>query len=187
MPFIALIGTMYAFSTPHIWAALLMFATFYLLLGTKELIFVQRHIAYHIAMLFLLFLVSVQLFSQLNTATISYPSLWGLAVVVLFFLMARILFDFVRQGSQDEGSWAVPVMPLAAVLGFLAWQMLLVISFLPLSFLYQAAAFFLTLSTFLEFAVSYYSHELDKRRVLATASVFACLLLIVLSSAPWNL
>jgi hypothetical protein len=135
VPFLCVM--IFAISLPFSWLAALAFgAAFFLILGIKDLVLVDRETAYE-SLLFLLSFLAVVSTYRLGAA-------WGdangwLAVLGASLLILLLLRKIPWQEPPRERQDILPVI----VFGFLALQLGLVLLFLPLDFLYQASILFL--------------------------------------------
>lgn len=159
---------------------------FYIILGIKDLILIDRRSAYDILVLVLMFVLYIRFFSGFG------DSLGYLPVISIFLLSAVLCLlygGFLSYGS-GEGSSAGERGGSKVVLG-LVWllisQMSLAIIFLPLNFIYQSAlAFFLSAIIF-GLASAYLNGTVTRERILINFSVVFVFLVLILGSVQWGL
>ena len=186
LPFFLLLLFSYI-ETPSLWSAILMSAAFYLVLGVKDLILIDRVSAYELLILLIVFLGGFQLFSSLDSSVGAYgllvPIIWS---GVFFFLFRNFLYypedspSFFGGVLRERGIW------VGAIASFLFWQYLLFLLVLPLNFFYQTALLFIVALLFFEILPYYVRGNLSRERILANLSVSFFLSLCVVTSASWS-
>lgn len=174
-----------ALTTPaSIWLAILLGVAFYLVIGVKDLVFVNRHEPYQILMTILVLLYSLRYAFPLEGES----SLWwpfGLAIIVIALLwrLERIIRS---AATQAEGQTTLRGI-LGPLLGVLVWQSGVLIGMAPLPPLYQAALMVLTIACLLEFLFQYVRGSLSQQSLRVQVPLFLGLFVVVLATAPWGL
>lgn len=180
LPQFLLFGFFSVILPPGIMSALALGAVFSLLLGIKDLVFINRETAYELLMFLLLFLAAISGYSAVDNwagwGMLFLPPVLG----VIYALLAREL-PF-RDPPREHRAGAVSVLG-----GFLIVESALVLLFLPLDFLYQAALFmlFVILLAFLEMRVK--SGEVSMKGILTAFAPFAILAALVLLLNSWRI
>jgi len=159
---------------------------FYLILGIKDLILINRKPIYEILVLLLSFLMFVRFFAQFDGWAGAGAPLCGLAAAAVFVFLSRGFLRY-ETSLEEEAARGKHRGVALGLVGILLWQFSLAILFLPINFLYQAAILFLLATTGLEFASDYLSNRLTRQRTLTNFSVLLGVLVIILGSASWGL
>ena len=164
------------------WFAAMLGAIFFLILGIKNLIFVNRFGNHQFLAFLILFLIEFSFFSSVEHWSDWRTPFWSLGIAIVFFLMTRALFGYLSGESSRADFVSIGTGAL------LAWQIALGILFLPFNPLYQTALLFLTTviveDLLLERARSLI---LDPRKLLTDFSIFFLLASFILASAEWTL
>jgi hypothetical protein len=171
---------------PGIIFAVIFCIVFYFLLLVKDLIIIDRRLAYEVLMLMLSYLLMRGFFLNVGGSF----GWWSLAdSAVAAWAVSALVTSFVKNFSTAPEDSAREAQSFRRMLGWmtflLTWQLLIVGLFLPLSFLYQSAVVFLVAVIILDLVPQYIFGELTRVKVLATGTVLFALLVIVLSSARW--
>ncbi len=176
-----------AFFDKSLWLAGLIAVGTFLVLGTKNLVLVERKSSYQIFILILLSLAFLAFFSDFQR--------WnGLGVVLGSFLVSLVFFLLVRNLIKYEDSvltevsfdiWKVTAV--AGLAAFLIWQALWVFLFMPFNYLSQAAALLVFSFSLIEILLAYLREDLTPRKILAHFSVFFVFMVLVLTGNKWSL
>mgnify|MGYP001616747163 FL=1 len=173
--------------SPHaIWMAVLYSVLFYLILGIKDLVFIERRPYYEMLILLITFIVFIGFFNIFEERGGYSAYISALLVSLIFFFLTRGFLD------NDGGIYARDIAFVrrrdvcVAVLSLLIWQMFAVLMFLPVNFLYQAAILFLFTTVGLEMVSDYLENSLTNRRILFDFSVFIVFLVVILGLIPWS-
>lgn len=187
LPFLLLLLFSYI-ETPSLWSAIVMSATLYLILGIKDLVFIDRVSAYELLILLIIFLGGLHLFSSLESPDHSLVFLAPLVFIsIFFFLFKNFLYypedspSFIHGFLRERGIW------IGVLASFVLWQYLLFLLVLPLNFFYQTALIFIIALLFLEILPYYVRGNLSRDRILANLSLSFFLSLCVVTSASWTL
>lgn len=153
-------------------------ALFYMLLGIKNLIFVNRSALYYLLISILLFLAFFFFFmaDKSQFFLIKYLSV-GLAA---FFLSREFLFFFVQDFSKRRAL-------ITAGFSFLTIQSLWAISLLPIGFLNSAALALFAALILLDFTVNHFNGVLTRRIILRNATSWIVLSVIIFAASKWGL
>lgn len=186
LPFLILL-VFAAVEPPNVWLAVLFSVLFYLILGIKDLILIERRSAYEVLVLLTLFLMTMKFFFRFDSwgsnAAFFYAILFG---AVSFFLVRGFL-DYCELPAPAEADAGKRRNIFVGFLTLTVWQFSLASLFLPLNFWYQSAIVFLAAAVFLELGIDYLGKKLGRRASLLSFSVFFAALVIILGSASWGL
>jgi len=170
------------------WTAFFMAVAMYLILGTKDLIFINRKAVYETLVFILLFTLFMYFFLELGTWFGIMSVLWSVVIGFFSFALFRGFINYDRVLSEElgpeAGSHKFLVIGLAS---FFIWQLLWVLVFLPVGPTYQTAILFLVSIILLEFVLAYFSRNLTPRRVLFNFTLFFIFLVFILTSTRWEL
>ncbi len=174
--------------TPTPWFAIFLGVAWYLILGIKDLIFINRKQAYEILVLFLVFLVTVRFFAHFDSWAGAFSVLYSLATSVVVFLLCK---GFLKYGDLPEHAGyrekAARSTAAAAVVALILFELSLLFLVLPIHFLFQASLFFVVAAIILESVFEYVNGALTRRIILVNFSIFFIFLVIILGSAQWSL
>ncbi|MEK7193214.1 MAG: hypothetical protein AAB652_00280 [Patescibacteria group bacterium] len=180
-PFMALV-VIAAFAEPTVGMALFFAIAFFVIAGIKDLWFINRAAAYKV-LIFLLFFLSSLLFFRAHREWHGLQVFASaLSLGVLFFVLVK---SFLSYGGGDGGRRRV-VLTLG-VMSLMLWQLVIVLLFLPLSFLSQTALLFLTSAVFVEYAEAYFGDRLSREKILSQTVIFAILALLIFLTGEWRL
>lgn len=166
---------------PHgLWFAVFMGFLFFLLIGIKNLILVNRFDNHQLMVFLILFLVFFGFFWRFENwqkLTISFTSL---AIAFFYFFLFRELADYFENSDKSKKTM------VAGLGSFLIWQAVIAILFLPLNYFYQTALLFLLSVILTDLLLEYSAKKLDRRKILSDFSVFLILSSIIIASANWG-
>jgi hypothetical protein len=186
-----LVTLFFAFAEqPQFFTAILLAAIFYLILGIKDLVFIDRKSDYGILILLIMFLIFTRLFSHYENWSTRSAFFYAFAAGVSFFILfIGLSGEHVSEGvavtEAGAGSKSRLIMPAVASLA--VWQITLAVFFLPLEFLYQSALAFLFAAVLLEIASDYLNNVLSRRKMLVYFSAFLTAAVFILGSARWGM
>jgi len=159
-------------------AAALLGVLFFLILGLKELVFIDRRLASE-SMIFLILSAAGFLLYESADA-------WSAWAAVKIFIFAW-MFWALAGGFLERKEISNPKSPLVlGVMSFLLFEISMVIAFLPLDFLYQAAIAIFTAFIFFEWLTAYSEERLEKNKILFYASFLFILATLIFSFAAWS-
>ena len=180
IPFILTLAA--AAAVPYgFWFAAFLGLLFFLLLGIKNLIFVNRFENHQLMVFLLLFLIFFGLFSNFENWQRWTVSIGLLGAGLSFFFLFEELADYSRERSESRK------MLVAGLGSFILWQAASVIIFLPLNHFYQTALLFLSSVIVADIFLEYLAKKLDRRKILNDFSIFFVLVSVILASANWGL
>lgn len=181
MPLIATLAFA-AILVPSAWTGIFLGTVFFLILGIKDLVLVNRGFAYQSLFYLLFFLISLNFFLRFDR--FNHPELLAasLALGATFFLLGAPLARFVDQILGEDRR---PTL-FFALGGFLIWQWTWALVFLPLNFFYQAALLFLAAVFLTQMLLDHLMGDLDRRRILLYFSVFFIFASFILAANPWH-
>lgn len=161
-------------------SALALGAIFALLLGIKDLLFVDRETAYEILVFAVLFLTALIFYSTGTSAPVGIALLAPVFPGLIYFLLVRVM------------PWRDPPRtlhhPTASLLGaFLAGEAALVLALLPLDYLYQAGMLFMLMVLLIFLDVRHKEGTLTSRVVLSAFLPFALAAGLILILNNWRI
>jgi hypothetical protein len=175
-----------AIEPKSVFFAVIFAAIFYLILGVKEIIFIERKAAYEILVLVLSFFAFVDIFRRFDSWTGIVPFLLALATGMSVFFLLKGYLSYCSE-SVPANERAVHGNIFAAIAGLTVAQMSIAAFLLPLNYFYQASLVFLSSVVMVELASAYLEDKLDRRMILSYLSVFLVFSVIILGSAQWGL
>ncbi len=165
--------------TGNIWVAVSLGLVFYLLLGVKDLVLVNRGIALRTCIYLLLFLGVIRFCAAVAN--------WeGAGVFLAPVLPALALFFLLRQLFRLEPSptpGGIPPAVAAAIGALLFWEAAWVAILLPLAPLHQAAVLFISVAMAIEFLVGSLRQNLTRSTVVTNSLLLLALYIIILIAA----
>ncbi len=167
--------------SPNWIAALALGATFYLILGIKDLILINRAPAFE-ALVFLLFgLGFLNFFARFRlSAPDLLPSAAGLGLMLL--LLHRSLFRYEKAENIGFGGLLLPGL-LLFLWGGWAFALL----FLPLNLFFGTAILLLASVSATELVLSRSQGTLDRREILVHFSILFAFIAIALAANTWKI
>ncbi|MCL4437431.1 hypothetical protein M1513_00080 [Patescibacteria group bacterium] len=166
-----------AFLLPVNWAAALALAVvFFLILGIKDLIFIERRTVYEISVLLISLLAFISFFSIYSFLDIS--SLKGVVLIlILGYFLLRGLIDYLRTGTDNRA------VDLASfVISLIISELLLVLLIMPFDFYSRLALTFLVFILLLDLNIHYFERKLTNRKILIDFTIFFILAAVILAS-----
>ena len=152
---------------------------FFLLLGVKNLIFVNRQPLYYIFNSFLLLVIFIYFFWAENFR--------------LFFIRYLLLFFAVAFLFREFSTFFIPGLPnspkkrlIIYGTAFLVLQLVWAITLLPLSFLNAASLALLIALILQDFISHHFSGTMSRKIVLRNATVFLILSLVIFGASKWT-
>jgi hypothetical protein len=176
-------------SPVSLWLTLVFGLAFFLILGTKELILVDRRTAFQSISLIILFVSFLNFFSRFDAWEGRGPVfLWALIPAALFLVLMRQDLKQETLPMADNASPKPPfgTMPVLCVFSFALWQISLAMLFLPLTFLSQTALLFCAAASLFEIIPAYVEGHLTKRHFMTVSSIFMVAVTVILVSAQWG-
>ncbi|MEK7555421.1 MAG: hypothetical protein AAB516_01215, partial [Patescibacteria group bacterium] len=166
------------FGIAGIASILLLAVLFYLLLGIKNLIFVNRSSLYYLLsnILFFLMFFFFFLIDKSQFFLIKYLSV-GLGT---FFLSKEFLFFFIPDFSKRRAL-------ITAGFSFLIFELIWVISLLPIGFLNSSALTLFAALILMDFIVNHFNGALTRRVILRNATSWIILSIIIFAASNWGL
>ncbi len=169
---------------PHtIYFALAAALVFFLILGIKNLVLINRAAAYETLFFVFFFLTVLGFFSRLESPS-GQIFLTSTAVALIFALLLKNLLhfspEFLALARREK-------FVLVGLAGIIIWQWLLAILFLPMNRFYQTALVFLGGVVIAELLFAYASNSLEKRKILTYFSVFFAVVAVILAANPWKI
>lgn len=170
--------------------ALFLAIVFYLILGLKDLTFIEKKPVREVLILLIMFVAFDNLFYKFSDSGDAGAFFSIFILSIIFFLLVKNylhsddLPDVPSAGAEPKKRFRSVVAAIAAVM---LLELSLAVIFLPLSFLYQTAIMFLSTTLLLELAGDYLGKTLTRRVILIDFSIFFAFLAVILGLAPWEL
>lgn len=173
----------------NLWMAIYLAVLFYLILGIKDLLLINRRAAYETLIFLLLFLTLFNFYGSFDDWLGWGVIFWSLASVLVFFVLSRWFVGYSEFLDNAEVGDQVSrkVFLTLGLISLLVWQLMWVLLFLPLSALYQTSLVFLAAVIFFELALSYLKGQPLTKKAMLSFSIFFVLLVFVLASSSWEL
>lgn len=186
-----------ALLVPHAWwAVALVSLSFLLLLGVKEMFFVNRLPAYQCFSLALLFLSFLYFFGRspawgAAAGPVGSAVSHGTGGALLLAMLPAFFFFVLLKGAMalsGDGSSPKTVSDgvLSGVAALLVWQVTIAALFLPLDYLRQCAVLFLVSAGLMELIPARLAGSIPARRLLVASGLFFFVLALILGAAPWG-
>ena len=147
-------------------------AMWFLLLGIRDLLFVDRAVMYEVLSFLILIFASLIFFYGVADVGMSYSLVGSAALALLFFLLLRGFLDYA--GAERNEQFLV-----TGIFALLFWQWSVGTLLLPFHFLAQAALLFLFGAVLIEFAFHYLGGALTVKKAAVTGSVFLAAAFVV--------
>lgn len=155
-------------------------AIFFVLLGLKNLIFINRRPIY-------CFLNGVLVFAVFSLF------FWSDRTGILFFVKYLLAFsaflflfkEFLNVSSENQNAQKNNLFAWA--ISFLVLQIVWALSFLPINFLNAGALILLIVLIFQDFISGYLSGSIDRRLILRNITIFIALALAIFGASSWSL
>jgi hypothetical protein len=164
-------------------SALLLALVFFLIIGTKNLVLVDRAAAYETLFFVLFFLAAAAFFGDFQSPSGRiFAASAGAALV--FALLLKNFLGYSPKFAALAGREKLLITGLA---GIIVWQWLLAILFLPMNRFYQTALLFLGGAVLAELLFAYVSGSLEKKKLLAWFSVFFAAVAMILAANNWRI
>ena len=152
----------------------------FLLLGIRDLLFIDRAVVYEILSFLLLVFASLVLFHGVAQVGVSSWLVGWAALTLLFFLLLRGFLDYA--GAERNGRLLV-----AGIFALLFWQWSVVTLLLPFHFMAQTALLFLFGAALIEFAFHYLGGTFTPKKAAVTGSVFLAAVFVMFLISRWGL
>ena len=159
----------------------------YYLLLIKDFFVIDRKSARAMLAMALSFFLFREFFFVWHAGFSSGSLVWAWIVAIAFGALTNGVIVARRGIEVDEEHGRRPRRAAVGVSTLLLFEVLMVCLFLPVDFVYQSIIAFLAAALILDLVPAYFFHELEPRRVRATAMGIAVLLIVVLASARWGL
>ena len=161
------------------WAAFYEFVIFFLILGLKELIFIDRRGVYGLVFWLLNFMFFFQFFLRVEQAQAA-SAFWGSLLLALgVFLLARSFFAYEREEHKNNFQ--------AGLYALLVWQLAWVLLFLPMSFFYKTGLLLLGAVTIFELLRAYGEGNLSRLRLRTVLTLFFVIGSLMLAANQWGI
>lgn len=152
---------------------------FYLILGLKELVFINRRSVSTLMIFSIILIAGFLLYGSLDTWS-SWMPVKTLIFAWLFWALTR---GFMLQIEEPHDKY-----PLAlAVMAFLLWEIGTAAAFLPLDFVYQTTIVVFAAFIFFEWLTAYAESRLSRNKILLYLSFFFILITLIFSFAKWGM
>jgi len=183
LPFLALLVLISPlFLARNFWVIALGSAVFFIILGVRELLFINRKAVYKIAYFILLFILLSTFFSGFRNWAGWGVVLGSLAVALVFFALLKHLTDYEDSPEEKEKAGRRKEFVIQGLAAFFMWQLLWILLFLPLNYIYQSMFGFLVAMALTELILAYISFSLTRRKILTNFTVIFVFVIFVLAS-----
>ena len=152
---------------------------FFLLLGVKNLIFINRQPFYYLFNGLLLLVIFISFFWSGNS------QLFFIKYLLIFFAIAFLFREFLTF-SIDGFSNSTKKNLIVYGTAFLVLQLLWAITLLPISFLNAAGLALLIVMILQDFIVHHFSGTMSRQIVLRNVTVFLILSLVIFGASKWQ-
>lgn len=167
-------------------AVILLTAMFFVVMGLKELVFVERVQIYEGLLFFLLLVVLLSVYGRFDHWNEHMPFLWLVIPVVCFMILARDFFLYCRSVEESAAQRVSPGL-LAVLGGFFLWQVSIAALLLPIAFFYEAALVFALAVVWIELGKEYLVGMLQKKTLYLYGGGFLAASVLILVLAEWRL
>jgi len=179
----------FGWTLPHtFFTACFLAVVFYLLLGIKELTFIERFTAYQVLELLLLFLTSWYFFETARSIDSGMSFFASLAPAAVFFFLTWNLSRRPELGGRLSVSREEKLRTFLeiGVASFILWQLALVLLFVPLGTFERSGLFLITNFFFVEILFSRGRGVLTRPRLLFNFSLVFIFVVGILAAAEWS-
>lgn len=180
IPFVLTIAVA-SFLPYNFWFAVFLGLLFFLILGIKNLIFVNRFDNHQLMVFLLLFLLFFSFFSGFENWRGLIVSWAALALGFSFYFLFHELAGYTSEHGRTKK------IVIAALGSLLIWQAAVAVLFLPVNYFYQTAVLFLSSVILVDIFLEYLNGGLNRRKILSDFSIFFVLSAVILASASWGL
>ncbi|MEK7181276.1 MAG: hypothetical protein AAB738_03025 [Patescibacteria group bacterium] len=182
-PFLTLLALISPFFlAKSFWVIALGSATFFIILGVRELLFINRRAVYKTAYFILLFMLLHTFFSGFQNWTGWLVVFGSLATALVFFLLLKHLANYKDSPEEQERIGRRKEFVVQGLATFFAWQLLWILLFLPLNYIYQSMLGFLVVVTLTELILAYINFSLTRRKMLTNFTILFVFVIFVLAS-----
>jgi hypothetical protein len=152
-------------------------ALFFIILGLKELVFIDRRLASTIMVFGLLIMAGFLLYGGEDPWSPWLP-LKALIFAGIFWTLSKRFLLIVEEPN--------PKHPLAlGAMSFILWEVALVVGFLPLDFLYQSSIAIFSALILFEWFLAYIEDRLTTNKILLYVSFLSILVTLIFTAANW--
>ncbi len=183
LPFLALLVLISPlFFNKSLWVIALGSAVFFIIQGVRELLFVHRKSVYKVAYFILLFLLFLAFFSNFQNRTGWLAVFESGLVALVFFLLLKHLSGYEDLPEEVKKVGRRKEFLVQGLAAFFMWQLVWVLIFLPLNYIYQSMLGFLVMLVLTELILAYISFSLTRRKVLINFAILFVFVVFVLAS-----
>lgn len=164
-------------------SAILLSAIFFLILGIKDYVLINRARAFELLVFLYIAVSSLQFFSWFSGPFIPGLLLWDLAGAVIFYILATQAVSLVRETSSkdSEEEMKPELRSVPAILAVVLWQLTWALLFLPMEFYLQAAFFTAIAAVLLDLGLEYVRGALKPKRILIDFSLALTITVVILT------
>lgn len=159
---------------------------FFIILGVKDLIFVNRRHGFEVAVLFVTFLLFLVFFSQFNTWSTSMV-FWSAGIFTVFFLLLKNLTDYNDSLGSEQTSSEAHGLTYLFFSAFILWQLAWVLFAMPFGLVYKTTLLFLVSFVISEFNIASLGEGLSRKKILGNFSLLFVIFVLALASNNWSL
>jgi len=168
-------------------------AIFFLLMGIKDLVFLNRAFAYHVLFYLLLIIVFLSFYARAGSSIAAAPLFGGLLLAAIYgFLADGLVKVSVSRGEMSTSlnlgvDWEKRKRLGLITSAFLVWQLSLALLYIPLIAFYAAAVLFIAAVVLIELLIQYLFGETNPRKILASFLIFFVFTSLILALNNWAL
>ncbi len=155
-------------------------AIFFVLLGLKNLIFINRRPIYCFLNGILVFTIFSLFFWSDKTGAFFFAK-----YVLVFFVSLFLFKEFLNVSSESHSAQKNNLF--AWSVSFLVLQIVWALSFLPINFLNAGALTLLIVLIFQDFILGRISGSMDRKLILRNITIFIALTLAIFGASSWSL
>lgn len=165
------------------WGCFIIFLAIYLILGVKDLIIIERKIAYEFLGYLLFSVLTLKFFQNIKLEGQFLNLLFSLSLPLFFILFFKNNIFY-----NDNKNYKIKVFKIGiSILAFFIWQFILILNFLPLNFYLQTAILILITVSGFNFIFNYSFSKLDKKIIVVNLFIFIFLFSLILFLNHWGL
>ncbi len=167
----------------NIFTFFLFAALIYLILGIKDLIIINRFLAYQILGYLFIFSLAFAFFSKIFIFTDWKNSFYGLLLALYCFLFFKGINKFSLEKEIDFKKYKI----ILAVFSLFLFELIFILNFLPFSFYLKTLILMLIVIFGMETIFNYFLNKINKTFIIVAALIFTFLFVLTLIFNHWSL
>lgn len=169
--------------TVNIFSFLLLIVLFYLILGIKDLIIINRFLAYQIFIYLLIFTCAFLFFLNFNSGLNLQIIFYGFLLALLYFLFFKNINLFGIENNYDFKKYKISL----ALFSLFLFELILILNFLPFSFYFKTLIFAMVIILGYEIILNYVLAQINKNFLIGISLIFIILFIFTLLFNNWSL